>query len=93
MMSDQNIFIVNLMLVLAPYCLLAIKKTNIGTKMVMVSLGGVFLLVILSTAYALTNNQILLSILFSYNIFLWGSVLINLFIGVFWWILRVIRKK
>ena len=83
-MNDNVITIFCLTLVLMPYFLFLKKGLNVASKLLFVSLLNILLLGLLFMVYYFTESQKVIAFLFIYNIFVWASVIINIFLLMLW---------
>jgi|GEM_PF-1271301 len=76
---DVLVGIVFFFLIACPYLILFIKNVDICIKLVFVSLAEILVVCILSLTIYFTGSSLIIAYLFSFNIFVWIIVIINIF--------------
>ena len=89
MKDELSLFLVILLLI-GPYSLLLYKKINLRIRLLFISMFEIFILCLLIIAIFLGAEK-LIGTAYSYNLFVWLSVLLNLMIIFLSWLFKKIK--
>jgi hypothetical protein len=88
--KDQLRLLLDILLFLGPYLLLFYKKIGIRIRLMFISLIEILVLCALSVIVDL-GNGIFVEIAYSYELFVWAGVILNVIVIFLTWLFKTIR--
>jgi hypothetical protein len=90
-MKDDLLLLSVILLLLGPYSLLFYKKIGVRVRLLFISMIEIFVLCTMITIVYFANG-FLTDTTYSYNLFVWLSVLLNLILILFSWLFERIKR-
>jgi hypothetical protein len=92
-MTTEIIFVINVVLLTLPYSTMFLRSITVPTRLLFAAIGEIVTLVLLLTVYYFWQQATLLAFLFSFNIFVWTAVGINITTAILIWLVDRIKNR